>query len=94
MVSIVTVVSRAPPSQAQAALLVRGDEGQLIEAEAEGQRAPGHGLTLPHVKGVESRHLIILLMNIEVNVDLYLVRQWDSVVDVSPVMDSDCGVIL
>ena len=57
MVSIVPVVTRAPPSQAQAAQLVRGGEGQLIEAEAEGQRAPGYWFTLPHVKGVESRHL-------------------------------------
>lgn len=51
---MVKVVFREPPPPSQAAFLVRGGEGQLIEAEAEGQRAPGDWLTLPHVKRVET----------------------------------------
>ena len=58
MVTVVIVREPPPPSPqapgVPAPLMVRRAEGQLIEAEAEAQRAPCDWLALPHVKRVES----------------------------------------
>lgn len=58
MVTVVIIREPPPPSPqapgVPAPFMVRRAEGQLIEAKAEGQRAPGHWLALPHVKRVES----------------------------------------